>query len=120
MNTFTSSVSIVWVYILLIVCAAKIVFMTSLVITSFNCKNAKTSVDELRSLCDKSDIVFLQETWLARDEITLLKICMQISMLMVYPLFVLMNLLLGILDVALRSFDGKKIEFASSECLYAI
>ena len=42
-------------------------------ISTFNCKNAKSSVDELLMLCDVSDIVFLQETWLSNDELVFLK-----------------------------------------------
>ena len=42
-------------------------------ISSFNCKNVKSSMEELKTLCDASDIILLQETWLASDEILLLK-----------------------------------------------
>lgn len=43
-----------------------------IIISTFNCKNIKTSVPDIRRLCDKSDIVFLQETWLCDQEITFL------------------------------------------------
>jgi len=33
-------------------------------ITSFNCKNVKTSAQDVRQLCEKNDIILLQETWL--------------------------------------------------------
>ena len=41
-------------------------------ITSFNCKNLKSSIHEVQQLCSVSDIVLLQETWLAKDELTTL------------------------------------------------
>jgi len=41
-------------------------------ICSYNCKNVKTSVPEIQSLCDKCDILFLQETWLLDQELTML------------------------------------------------
>ncbi len=37
-------------------------------VCSFNCKNAKTSSDELRKLQGDNDIIMLQETWLRQDE----------------------------------------------------
>lgn len=42
--------------------------MDSFTIVSFNCKNVKTSVPEIIDLCKSSDIIMLQETWLAKDE----------------------------------------------------
>ncbi|XP_072941911.1 uncharacterized protein [Epargyreus clarus] len=33
-------------------------------LSTFNCKSVKRSVDSVRSLCDTSDVVALQETWL--------------------------------------------------------
>ena len=42
--------------------------MEKLKISTFNCKNVKTSVPEVRQLCDNRDIVFLQETWLIDSE----------------------------------------------------
>ena len=45
----------------------------SLKIASFNCKNVKTSVNEIKLLCESHDIVFLQETWLAADDLISLK-----------------------------------------------
>ena len=42
--------------------------------SSFNCKNIKSSIDNVRQLCDDvNDIVFLQETWLTHDELYVLK-----------------------------------------------
>lgn len=39
---------------------------------TFNCQNAKRSVDTLTELCQTSDVVALQETWLLPNEITFL------------------------------------------------
>lgn len=39
---------------------------------SFNCKNAKRSVEFIRQLCDLSDIIALQETWLLPEDVPLL------------------------------------------------
>lgn len=39
---------------------------------SFNCKNLKTSVDEIRKLCDNNDIVLLQEIWLTELDIPII------------------------------------------------
>ena len=50
----------------------KVANKEGLVISSFNCKNVKTSMDEIRELCKFSDIVFLQETWLTDKEIPIL------------------------------------------------
>ena len=47
--------------------------LTTLRIASINCKNVKSSLAEIESLCCKCDIVFIQETWLAPTEITILK-----------------------------------------------
>ena len=41
-------------------------------ISSFNCKNLQTSHGELYSFCEEHDIVCLQETWLAKNELSLL------------------------------------------------
>lgn len=41
-------------------------------LTSFNCKNVKRSVDNIRDLCLFSDIVALQETWLLPHDLTYL------------------------------------------------
>ena len=38
-------------------------------ITSYNCKNIKSSIENARQLFDVNDIVFLQETWLTHDEV---------------------------------------------------
>ena len=45
----------------------------SLRVTSYNCRNLKSSIDNVRQLCDTHDIIFLQETWLSNDELSLLK-----------------------------------------------
>jgi exonuclease III len=44
----------------------------SLRVTTFNCKNVKSSVDEIRILCNTSDIVVLQETWLSDADLPFL------------------------------------------------
>ena len=33
-------------------------------VVSFNCKHVVSSIPEIRELCDKCDIIALQETWL--------------------------------------------------------
>ena len=33
-------------------------------VVSFNCKHVVSSIAEIRELCDKYDIIALQETWL--------------------------------------------------------
>ncbi|XP_063390109.1 uncharacterized protein LOC134675729 [Cydia fagiglandana] len=38
-------------------------------LVSFNCKNVKRSVDSIRQLCQSSDVIALQETWLRPDDI---------------------------------------------------
>ena len=45
----------------------------SLRVTSYNCRTLKSSIDNVRQLCDTHDIIFLQETWLSNDELSLLK-----------------------------------------------
>ena len=45
--------------------------MESLRLQSFNCKNLKSSLPEIKSLCHNSDIVLLQETWLAPNDLML-------------------------------------------------
>jgi exonuclease III len=42
-------------------------------VTTLNCRGVKTSLPELHALCASSDVIFLQETWLAKSEITILK-----------------------------------------------
>lgn len=42
-------------------------------IASFNCKNVKTSIDEIYDLCSNNDIVLLQETWLLDTELSFLQ-----------------------------------------------
>ena len=41
-------------------------------ICSFNCHSLKSSLEEVKSLCNQCDIIFLQETWLASFELTIL------------------------------------------------
>ena len=41
-------------------------------VTSFNCKNLKLSVEEIQSLCNRCDVLLLQETWLLDFELSLL------------------------------------------------
>jgi exonuclease III len=41
-------------------------------IASFTCKNFKSSIGEIRSLCQENDIVLLQETWLSKADLPLL------------------------------------------------
>ena len=41
-------------------------------ICSFNCHSLKNSLTELHSICSKFDLIFLQETWLAKFELSLL------------------------------------------------
>ena len=42
-------------------------------VTSYNCRNLKSYIDNVRQLCDTHDIIFLQETWLSNDKLSLLK-----------------------------------------------
>jgi len=46
--------------------------INTLNVTTFNCKNLKSSVDEIREMCDRCDILVLQETWLMEHELTIL------------------------------------------------
>ena len=41
-------------------------------VCTFNCKNAKTSQDEIAELCSSHDVILLQETWLLDFELPLL------------------------------------------------
>jgi len=41
-------------------------------LATFNCKNVKISVDEIRELCCQCDIILLQETWLTEQELPIL------------------------------------------------
>ena len=41
-------------------------------ITTFNCKNLKLSLEEIQSLCNRCDVIMLQETWLLDFELPLL------------------------------------------------
>ncbi|XP_045534705.1 uncharacterized protein LOC123721148 [Papilio machaon] len=40
--------------------------------TTFNCKNFKSSIDDIRKLCNCSNLICLQETWLFNHDIPLL------------------------------------------------
>ena len=42
----------------------------TLKVSSFNCKNIKTSLPEILLLCKSCDVVFLQETWLCDQELS--------------------------------------------------
>ena len=42
-------------------------------IVSFNCKLLRNSVNAIQDLCTKNDIVLLQETWLTKQDLHLLK-----------------------------------------------
>ena len=44
----------------------------NLKITSYNCKNIKTSIGEIQELCNKFDVIFLQETWLMETDLPIL------------------------------------------------
>ena len=39
------------------------------IIGSYNCKNVKSSIEEIVEPCSTSDIIFLQDTWLLEDVI---------------------------------------------------
>ena len=41
-------------------------------VCSYNCKNIKTSLTEINELLDLCDILFLQETWLSKQELPIL------------------------------------------------
>ena len=41
-------------------------------VASFNCRNIKSSIGEIQQLCQKCDIVLLQETWLVETECNIL------------------------------------------------
>ena len=42
-------------------------------ITSFNCQGLSSSLSDVKTLCDSSDIIALQETWLFNDDLHVLK-----------------------------------------------
>ena len=60
--------------IILVVCSLSVerTFDNYIQVSSFNCRNIKTSLPEVKRLCDSSDLLLLQETWLANDELHLL------------------------------------------------
>ena len=43
-----------------------------LAIASLNCRNVKSSVNEIRDICKDYDVLLLQETWLANFEVPVL------------------------------------------------
>jgi exonuclease III len=47
-------------------------FTDNIVITTFNCKNFKSSIDEIPELLENCDILLLQETWLLDSKSVLL------------------------------------------------
>ena len=46
--------------------------MDTISIASFNCRNIKSSVSEIQDLCNKYDVILLQETWLLDFELPFL------------------------------------------------
>ncbi len=46
--------------------------MNKLRIHSYNCKSLQSSIHEIQELCENSDIILLQETWLRRSELYIL------------------------------------------------
>ena len=42
---------------------------SSIIIGSFNCKNLKSSIGEVKDLCKECDILCLQETWLSETDL---------------------------------------------------
>ena len=44
----------------------------SLTLCTFNCRSAKSSINEIASLCQSCDVVFLQEHWLLHNELDIL------------------------------------------------
>ena len=45
---------------------------TTITISTFNCKNVRSSWDEIKLLCKDCDILFLQETWLLETDLVIL------------------------------------------------
>jgi exonuclease III len=45
---------------------------TNLKIVSYNCKGLKSSIDDIRNLCETYDVVMLQETWLMPEDLPIL------------------------------------------------
>jgi len=48
--------------------------LTPLRLSTFNCRSVKSSVDEVKQLCDISSLVMLQEHWLLPHEMTMLSV----------------------------------------------
>ena len=42
-------------------------------IVTFNCHGFKSAMHDIRNMCMKYDIIFLQETWLSKNDNALLK-----------------------------------------------
>ena len=42
--------------------------VNNLIVATFNCKNIKSSLFEIKELCAKCDSILLQETWLLKCE----------------------------------------------------
>ena len=40
-------------------------------VCSYNCNSLKNSVADIKELCDKNDVIFLQETWLCKFELSM-------------------------------------------------
>jgi len=53
-----------WAYLLRGTSDDAMAVTTPLRLSSFNCRSVKSSVDEVKQLCDISSIVMLQEHWL--------------------------------------------------------
>ena len=47
--------------------------LRELSIVSYNCKGIKNSCKDVQNLCDISDTVFLQETWLTQQNLVFLQ-----------------------------------------------
>ena len=41
-------------------------------VSTFNCRSVKNSVQDIRSLCDLHDVILLQETWLLPHDLNFL------------------------------------------------
>ena len=65
-----------------------ILMMHTFSITSFNCQDVKNILLSVAEMCNKSHIVFLQKTWLTPDELSILKMFIQISFHFLFPLWI--------------------------------
>ena len=43
--------------------------VTNIKIVSYNCYGLKSSIDDIRNLCEIYDVIMLQETWLMTEEL---------------------------------------------------